>query len=149
MGMASPWHSMPCQGRGIVFSDGVERMTLLPIWIALAGALGVLVRYGVDRTLSVAMPSFPYATLTVNMIGSLLVGLVMALAAHERALFSREMALILAVGFLGGLTTFSAFTLQALQLLEKKQIGMAFLYLFGSPALGVLFAFLGTRIARI
>ena len=83
--------------------------------VGLGGFCGAVTRYGVGRLFSGA--AFPYATLTVNVIGSLLIGLLATLLA-ARSGESESLRLFLVVGFLGAFTTFSAFSLETLHLLN-------------------------------
>ena len=99
--------------------------------VALGGALGSVLRLavtlGAARLLGAA---FPFGTLAVNVAGSFVMGMVAALAApHLRPL--------LMTGILGGFTTFSAFTLDALTLWEREQPALAALYVLGSVLLGL------------
>lgn len=102
--------------------------------LGLCGALGVYARYGVG--LAVGASSYPLATLSVNVVGSLLAGLVYALFA-ERAIASEEWRLALMVGFLGGFTTFSAYSLELAHFLEEGKLGAAAGYVALSAILGV------------
>lgn len=77
--------------------------------IALGGALGAVTRYFVAiRVAAVLGVGIPYGTLTVNVIGSLILGIVVALI-EERGLFGPETRSFITIGFLGGMTTFSTF----------------------------------------
>ncbi len=122
--------------------DGM-RMALLSV----GGALGVNARYwlslAIDRR---ADPRFPWATFTINVTGSFAIGLFTALLA--RWLPHPHVRLLLVVGFLGGYTTFSSYTLEALTLWEQGAIGRALLYLTGSVAAGVVAVSLGAVAGR-
>ena len=77
------------------------------LWIALAGALGTLARYGLGGAVQTVLgQNFPWGTLVVNAIGCLLFGLVWTLA-EERLLISGHLRFIVLVGFMGAFTTFS------------------------------------------
>ncbi|MGZ5280464.1 MAG: fluoride efflux transporter CrcB [Pseudobdellovibrionaceae bacterium] len=117
------------------------------IFIAISGMIGVLSRYLFDKNFVPALShDFPLSTFTINCVGSFLIGLVYVLS--ERTLLSKDISLALSVGFLGGFTTFSAFSLQTIQLIERKQISMAIAYVIGSPLLGVVAAAAGIGITR-
>lgn len=89
--------------------------------VAIGSALGGMARYGVGHLVASPAGSFPWATLLVNVSGSFLIGgLAAALDADDRA--ARE---FLMVGMLGGFTTFSAFSLQTLELLQAGKIAQA------------------------
>lgn len=108
-------------------------------YVAIGGALGAVGRYGVGLWLKTATASgFPWATLSVNIIGSLLMGLLMGWL--SRAAPSEPMRLFLAVGVLGGFTTFSAFSLDVFTLIERRDLVLAALYACGS-VIGALAAF--------
>lgn len=108
------------------------------MYVAIGGAFGSLLRYAA-MTLAGRMhaASFPYGTLLVNMTGSFLMGLwiaVMALLLPER---QKDLHLLLAVGLLGGFTTFSAFSLDAFLLLEKGLFAQAACYMLGSVVFSI------------
>ena len=107
--------------------------------VGTGGALGAVARYGVGLMVKSAS-AFPWATLSVNIGGSLLMGLVMGWLGRQSGL-TEPLRLFLAVGLLGGFTTFSAFSLELVSLLEKRDLLAAFGYLSGS-VLGGVAAFL-------
>ncbi len=115
--------------------------------IALGGALGALARFGVGqvtaRTLGAA---FPYGTLAVNVLGSLMIGALAALMLSSEALAPWRPILI--TGFLGGFTTFSAFSLETLTLVEKGATGQAALYVILSVVLSLFAVFIGWSLMR-
>lgn len=93
------------------------------LWVAIGGALGSVARYG--GSIWVARWSgdpFPWGTLVVNVVGSFVIGAVMAIASTEgRSLISPDARVFLASGFCGGFTTFSAFSLQTLELMRQAE----------------------------
>ncbi|HEX6995438.1 MAG TPA: fluoride efflux transporter CrcB [Gammaproteobacteria bacterium] len=92
------------------------------LWVALGGALGSMSRYAVGRVVArFAEGAFPWSTLIVNVSGSLLIGVLAALAADGRAPLSSEARAFLLVGVLGGFTTFSSFSLETLSLVRDGQ----------------------------
>ena len=109
------------------------------IWVALGGALGAVGRYLVGLSLKTAS-GFPWATMSVNILGSLLMGLVIGWLSRQNG-GSDALRLFVAVGILGGFTTFSAFSMDLFTLLERRDIAAAILYLGGS-LLGGLVAFI-------
>lgn len=116
--------------------------------VSLFGAIGVTGRFLVDRHFATSMVSdFPYATFGINCIGSFAIGLVSVLGA-EQGVISKEVAIILAVGLLGGFTTFSAFSMQTFQLVERGHYGIAATYFVGSPVIGLISAIGGVYLAR-
>lgn len=90
---------------------------------------------------------FPYATLTVNVIGCFLIGLWGGILETRHA-FSDELQLFLLVGFLGGFTTFSSFSHETNQLLRNSQVFAAGLNVVLQIVLCLLFAWLGHQISR-
>ena len=109
------------------------------ILVALGGALGAVGRYLVGLSLKVAS-GFPWATMSVNILGSLLMGLVIGWLSRQNG-GSDALRLFVAVGILGGFTTFSAFSMDLFTLLERRDIAATGLYLGGS-LLGGLAAFI-------
>ena len=101
-------------------------MTRLLI-VAAGGALGAVARYEVgvwtQRLFSAAQ--WPWATLTVNVVGGLLMGLLAGWLAFRGGAHSESLRLFAAVGVLGGFTTFSAFSLEAALMIERRQLAMA------------------------
>lgn len=109
------------------------------IWVALGGALGAVGRYLVGLSLKTAS-GFPWGTMSVNILGSLLMGLVIGWLSRQNG-GSDALRLFVAVGILGGFTTFSAFSMDLFTLLERRDIAATVLYLGGS-LLGGLAAFI-------
>ncbi len=98
-------------------------------WIALGSALGGMARYACSGLVAGLFgETFPWGTLLVNVVGSAIIGVVAALALPEgRLLVPSEARLFIMVGFCGGFTTFSSFSLQTLSLLQDGQWVGAFL----------------------
>lgn len=95
--------------------------------VALGGALGAVGRYGIGRALPWAGHGLPLHTLTANLLGGLLMGLVAA-ALQQRA--AGDYAPLLMTGLLGGFTTFSAFSLETWTLFGQGQFLLALAYVF-------------------
>lgn len=112
--------------------------------VALGGAAGSALRYAVSGLFRAAPGAFPTGTLAVNLLGSLLIGLCAAWA-ERGAPWVRPW---LMTGFLGGFTTFSAFSLENMRLLRDGHAGTALAYALASVAAGVLLAFAGYSFAR-
>lgn len=118
------------------------------LYIMLFGMAGVLARYAVATFIGAHWASpFPLGTFGINILGSFLIGVVYVLAVEKTAL-SPELRLGLMVGFLGGFTTFSSYSLETLRLLEDAQYLPAILYLTLSPICGVVAAFGGAFAVR-
>lgn len=120
-------------------------MTL--IWIALGGALGAVLRYlsGV-AALRLWGPDFPWGTLFVNVAGGLAMGLAAALIL-ERTGVGRAQLFVM-TGLLGGFTTFSAFALETLVLIERGRMIAALGYVGGSVLLSLAALALGLLVGR-
>jgi CrcB protein len=117
------------------------------LYVMLGGAFGSGARYLTGRaTLSLFGPDFPYGTLAVNLIGGLLMG---ALAGSlARASSAETWRLLLGVGVLGGFTTFSAFSLDTVTMIERGQIGIALGYVALSVVGSIAALFAGLSLAR-
>lgn len=114
--------------------------------VALGGALGASLRYltGV-ATLRLMGPGFPWGTLTVNVLGSFAMGVLVVTLAH---LGGNRFAPLLMTGLLGGFTTFSAFSLDAVTLYERGEVAMAGGYVAASVVLSLAALFAGLLVAR-
>jgi len=91
--------------------------------------------------------SFPLATLLVNIIGSLVIGMVIAVSLRNSS-FDANWRLFLATGLCGGFTTFSAFSAEGLQMLQQQRYGVFVLYVGGSLLLGLLATWLGFSLMK-
>jgi len=124
--------------------------TSLSMWlsVALGGALGASARYGVGTLmLRLLGPAFPWATLTVNVVGALALGLLIEALALKYSI-SPELRVMLVTGFLGGFTTFSAFSLDTANMIERHAYGPAAAYVIASVLLSVGALFAGMIIGR-
>lgn len=117
--------------------------------VALGGALGAVLRYLVYIQAGKWFgPDFPWGTLAVNVLGGLAMG---ALVESFALIWSPGQAvrLFLTAGLLGGFTTFSAFSLEVVLLLERGESAAAAAYMLASVALSVLALMLGLRLVRL
>jgi len=115
---------------------------------AMGGAVGAAGRYLVGvGALRLIGTGFPWGTLIVNIVGSLIMGFMIEIFALRYSV-SNELRTFLATGVLGGFTTFSAFSLDFAVLMERKSQGLAVLYLGASVGLSILALFAGLYIAR-
>jgi len=118
------------------------------IAIAIGGTLGCWARYAMTNLVQMLCGrGFPYATLSINLLGSLLMGFLF-FATLERLTLSPALRTGILTGVLGGFTTFSTFEMETLLLAEQGDTLKALLYVFLSVALGFLGAFGGASIAR-
>jgi len=115
--------------------------------VGIGGAAGSMLRYGIGAALSryVTNP-FPIGTFSINVIGSLIIGILFGLVARNQWLQEGGM-LLLASGFCGGFTTFSTFALENVTMLQKGQSMIAFLYLGASVIVGLLLCRMGIWLA--
>lgn len=116
--------------------------------VFLGGGLGAAIRHGINlgiaRTLGTG---FPYATLLINITGSLIMGLAAAYFAFKGDA-SQHWRLFLTTGILGGYTTFSTFSLDVALLYERGEVGAAALYVLLSVAVSIAGLFAGLAIMR-
>lgn len=121
--------------------------------VAIGGAFGAALRYQLGRAMTqwlgpVAVSTFPWATLAANALGSLLMGFLAGWLAVRGQGEGEQLRLLLGVGLLGGFTTFSAFSLEMVLLVERGQYMLAALYAFLSVALGITGLFAGLMLMR-
>ena len=119
------------------------------IAIAAGGARCSVSRYGMSTGVYTLLGrSFPYGTLAVNVLGSLLMGFLYVMLI-ERLASSAEMRAVLLIGFLGSFTTFSTFSMETLTLLEQAEIAKAALNILMSVLLCLAATWAGINFARI
>ena len=109
--------------------------------VGLGGALGSMSRYGLSLLATHIAISSEIATLTTNAIGSLLIGIIIALT-------KGDWHLLAAVGFCGGFTTFSTFSAQALQLLQSGHRLLGMTYILASAIVCILMTWVGTSLTE-
>lgn len=114
--------------------------------VAAGGALGAMARYGIGRILPAS--AWPWPTLTANVLGGLLMGVLTGWLAFRSGAHGESIRLFAAVGVLGGFTTFSAFSLETALMIERRQLAMAGGYVAASVALSILALFAGLYVAR-
>jgi fluoride exporter len=118
------------------------------IVVGIGGALGSMARHGVNMMLAQRMlRGEPYATATVNIAGSLAIGLLAGSIAGGRLQLSAEARTFLFVGILGGFTTFSSFVLDTFTLAEGGRSSAALVNVLGQVVVGYAVAYLGFRLA--
>jgi CrcB protein len=116
--------------------------------LMLAAAVGAPLRYVVDQAIQQRFPgAFPAGTLTINVSGSLLLGLLTGLAAHHG--LAPQAVTVLGTGLLGAYTTFSTFSYETIRLLEDGAVAEATLNVVGSLALGLAAAAAGLGLALL
>lgn len=118
------------------------------VLVALGGAGGSVLRYGVGRMAVAYLGSTTVmGTFLVNVTGSLALGFFMGLAL-ERSIIPVNLRSLLAIGFLGGYTTFSTLTFESLRLVEDGELFKAALSVLGNVVLGLGAAYLGILLGR-
>ncbi|MEQ8484059.1 MAG: fluoride efflux transporter CrcB [Pseudomonadales bacterium] len=115
-------------------------------WVAAGGALGAVARFLISTWLF--LPGrFPWATLAINIAGSLAIGVLWGIG-HSQPWFEQWGRYLLVVGLLGGFTTFSAFSIETAALLESGRHAQALGYVLASVIGCVLMALIGQRITN-
>jgi CrcB protein len=118
------------------------------LFLMTGGALGTLARYlasGLAHRMTGSL--FPVGTLLVNSVGSLLIGIAWAL--WEQSSVPSYIRLFVLVGFFGGFTTFSSFSLETMNLIRDNEIKMALFNILANNILGVLLVFGGFFLTRL
>ena len=111
--------------------------------VGLGGGIGSMLRYA--TSLMITSRYFPYATLAVNICGSFVIGLVLAMSVKNEQ-FLNNWKLFLAVGICGGFTTFSSFSAENMELLQNGKAMSAFIYIAASVIFGIVAAWLGFKL---
>ncbi len=116
--------------------------------VGLGGALGAVARYLLGLWIATRVsPDFPWSTFLINISGSFLIGIVLGLASAGQ--ISSETRLFLAVGVLGGYTTFSTFSYESLELLMDGSIRSFFLNTLGQLSCGLIAVYAGLVVSRL
>lgn len=115
--------------------------------VFIGGGAGSALRYLVGKILKTTPSGFPWGTFSVNIIGSLLIGLLMGFALKNSSL-SENQTLLLISGFCGGFTTFSAFAFDNQVFLKNGDLTSFFIYTLGSIGMGLAAVFLGLFISK-
>jgi CrcB protein len=141
MTMSIPQRMDPIERRFFSGQPGVKVMFSHWLLVALGGAAGAVLRFYISETLP--SEAFPWATLSVNLVGSFLLGIVMA-ASLANVLGEAE-ALLLGVGVLGAFTTMSTFSVETMMLMEDGHWRTAGIYVLTSAVVGPLLAWFGWK----
>ena len=110
--------------------------------VFIGGGLGSALRYLVAIAMNQYSKVLPFGTFTVNILGCLLIGMILGYAQKENTLTSNQI-LLLATGFCGGFTTFSAFANENLELVKNGEIFNFSVYTIGSVLIGILAVYIG------
>ncbi len=129
---------------------GYSRAMQAYLFVFVGAGLGGVLRHVLNLTIGRAFGTeFPWATVFINITGSLVMGLFVGwLAFRGAGGWSQHTRLFFATGVLGGYTTFSTFSLETILLIERNQIGAALAYVGGSVIIGVLALWGGLALAR-
>ncbi|MBA2933101.1 fluoride efflux transporter CrcB [Sphingomonas sp. CGMCC 1.13654] len=120
------------------------------LFVMIGGALGAGIRYQIGRVSLVLLgPGFPWGTWFINLSGGLFMGLLVGTLARHTPASGESWRLLLGVGVLGGYTTFSTFSLEAANMIQRSDWGTAALYMTSSAIGAVLLLFAGLWLARI
>ncbi len=121
---------------------------MLPLlYVMVGGAVGSGARYLTGSAVTALLgPDYPFGTLAVNIVGGLLMGVLVGVLARNDA--SETWRLLLAVGVLGGFTTFSAFSLEVVTMIERGAFGVAFGYVLVSVIGSIAALFAGLSAVR-
>ncbi|MEP6892577.1 MAG: fluoride efflux transporter CrcB [Gaiellaceae bacterium] len=121
----------------------------LVLAVGVGGAVGAVSRYSLDRFIEHRVESaFPWATFVINVSGCFAVGFIIA-AIVDRQRAPQWLKVGLTIGFCGGYTTFSTFAQEALDLIEARDLAIAFASIGASVLLGVLAVLAGMRLGRL
>lgn len=119
------------------------------LWISIGAVAGANLRYWVsDWAANRWGSNFPFGTLLINLSGSFMLGLIMAMVTDHYVIDPR-LRLVLTIGFLGSYTTFSTYSFESISLLQQGQVWLALFNLLGSSLLGGVFALAGIWIGKM
>lgn len=116
------------------------------LYIGIAGAIGAICRVGIGRLFKDAS-DFPMSTLSVNLIGTFILCLLSA-GVIQRLTADKQIQMAVTTGFLGSFTTFSAFSMETVSLMQDGQVMLAILYIAVSVIGGLAIGLFGFRIGR-
>lgn len=130
----------------------MQTVALSYLFVAIGGAVGAMARYALNVSLQ-SSHEFPWGTLSANLLGCLAMGAVMQFVAHstwfnESGLIPDQYRLLFAIGFCGSFTTLSALVMEVNTLMQRSEVLLAFLYLFGTMVGGFACFYLGVVAVR-
>lgn len=118
------------------------------LWIGIGGFLGANARFLLGQEIGRRLgTSFPYGTMTINILGALAIGVVFTLLT-DRVVADPVWRQFVVIGFLGGFTTFSSYAMETITLLEDGRWSSALLYVMGNNVIGLVACTVGVFLAR-
>ncbi|HMT42469.1 CrcB family protein [Sphingorhabdus sp.] len=134
---------------GLALADSAVNAGLMQAYILVmtGGAIGAAARYGLARAIPSVSTGWPWPTFIANVAGGLLMGLLAAFIVRNGAV-DENIRLFAGVGVLGGFTTFSAFSLEMAQMVERGELALAGGYALASVLLALLALFAGLLVGR-
>lgn len=123
----------------------MERILLIGLGSGIGGICRYLVSTGTYKLLG---RDFPYGTLAVNALGSFVVGILFIVLLERFGAYADELRLLLIIGFLGGFTTFSSFSIETINLIENGELGRGMLNVIVSVVLCLALTWLGVLTGR-
>ncbi len=119
------------------------------IWVGIGGCIGANARYVMGRAIHDRVDTtFPAGTLTINVLGSIAIGVLLTLMA-DRYAPNHALRLLIVTGFLGGYTTFSSYAYEAITLADRGQVGRSLVYVLGSNGLALAGCAAGVALVRL
>ena len=118
------------------------------LFVGLGGMVGSILRYIISKNVSGYFGSFPFGIFIVNIIGCFLAGAIVQYSINSQKEASNFLNLFLIVGFCGGFTTFSAFSIDIVNLMNQNKIFILITYLSLSTLFGTFFCYLGMHIFK-
>jgi len=111
--------------------------------VGFAAAIGAWLRWVIGYLLYILYPGLPFGSLAVNLLGGFLMGMSIAYFQTTASILSEELKLFINIGFLGGLTTFSAYTSDIFSLLQRGEVQTSFLFLVSHIFGSLIMAYIG------
>jgi CrcB protein len=148
-GFGSPISFGIARMTGLALADSAVNAGLMQAYILVmtGGAIGAAARYGLARAIPSVSTGWPWPTFIANVAGGLLMGLLAAFIVRNGAV-DENIRLFAGVGVLGGFTTFSAFSLEMAQMVERGELALAGGYALASVLLALLALFAGLLVGR-